>query len=1564
MGNKRANLSVPAGWSQQDRRFGESIKQNLDILQGQRGDKLDRAVTFRDLLDTGLVTLARGVTNFDGNASSVTIGTGLANLDIPPAPTNLTANGAFQNIILRWDLKLYAGHSHVQVWRHTSDEIASAKEIAQISGFTGVYADPVGSGSVFYYWVRAINENDIPGPFNSSSGTVGQTAVDADYMLTLLTDQITSSQLASTLEDRIDLIDAAATVQNSVAWQVAQEATARAAAITAEATARGTAITNEASARATAIAAEASARAAAISAIVSDIPIYDSTAAYAVDQVVRISNSNSKLYICIQAVSENSSVAITDTGYWKLYGDYDSIKSSTDTSAAAITEINTISATSSSAAATAIKALQSTVNDPTTGVSATAGALNTLSTAVNHTDTGLSATASDLTSLETALFEDLLSLDPWSSGANYAEGARVSHNQKAYRAIQASTSSSPKTPGVHTSYWALDTIGYSSAISQLSSRVTNDYATASSLTNLESATFSNLTGLSAYNSANSYSAGDRVTHGTGANKAIYTAVAASSSSNPQAPGNTSYWSQDSLASNAAMTAALAGKETSGAAASALTSANTYTDTNSASATEFSALETALYEDVVGVNAWTNSTSYAVGDRVYHDQKVWKASQANSGQTPANNSSYWTKDSVASSSALSTLNTEVFGTGASSSRIDTLESEVFDANGDGKLALASAFNTLESAVNHTDTGLAATATDLSSLETALFTDLLDLDAWSSSASYSVGARVSYNKKAYRAIQASSSSDPQTPGVHVNWSSTVNYSEGDRVVHTDSNNTTNIYRALLGNSNSDPSQNLTGSNPKWTLDPTAISTNFWSLDSIAYASAVSGLQSTLTEDYVEATDFSLLSTDVYQGAFGGKKWDSSTSFAQGDTVIHQGVAYIALANNTNSQPPNSNWQLSPLINSQTMTSYVAGQTGGLATSSALTQVRNDAYNNLTGVPDWSSSTSYAEGARVVHTDSNNTTKIYRALLSNSNADPSQNLTGSNPKWILDPTASSIALSNLSSKLTNDYTNTTSMNALLANKEDAGTASGLITTSEATAAETYATSTTVSAQYAAIFEKMTGANDWISTTSYAVDDRVIYETGTPPVKNLYRAKLASTGKNPLTQTAYWELDTVAYAGAVDSLYTDVNGSGGIVERVSGVELRLDDVNGDSTDISMEQKFSAQANDIGDLEAQYTVKVDANGYVSGFGLANTVNNATPSSEFFVNADRFAILPDRETSVDPAWASGVSYANGARVSYGGNLYLARFAHTSSSSSIPSPTSGYWVKGDLVPFVVQATGTYFTNPDNSQTYIPPGVYMNSAVIKHAAITAAQIGTVNADTINSGFVGADRIEGGSIVTSKLSIDNNHLTQDSNGELLLVTSNGSNGIKVENLSNDAVGTVFFAESGGYVSTSNQSLYMDPEDFVASTPWYQAPTPIVVMGSVVGYAGTTSLPQILSADMSGTKIKESGDYTFDFGASIIGGASSFSASTDGQLMMEVFEAPSGSSSYTNHTSAVSILKSIGNTPLSSFFTTVTINLTAGKNYRIRLYGYNRGISANTSSQLGWARRFVRVFRINKST
>lgn len=203
---RKSNLTVPPSWSAQDRRFGDSVKENLDVLLGHRGDALDRAVTFKDLLDTGIVTLARGVSLFGDTRDLVPSRDEIPNLDIPPAPTNLQASGAFQNIILTWDLSLYEGHSYVEVFRHTSDDISAATMVAQVSGFTGVYADPVGGGLTRYYWVRAVNQAGISGPFNSSTGTSGTTATDVSLVLNLLANQITNSELATELSTPIGKI--------------------------------------------------------------------------------------------------------------------------------------------------------------------------------------------------------------------------------------------------------------------------------------------------------------------------------------------------------------------------------------------------------------------------------------------------------------------------------------------------------------------------------------------------------------------------------------------------------------------------------------------------------------------------------------------------------------------------------------------------------------------------------------------------------------------------------------------------------------------------------------------------------------------------------------------------------------------------------------------------------------------------------------------------------------------------------------------------------------------------------------------------------------------------------------------------------------------------------------------------------------------------------------------------------------------------------------------------------------------------------------------------------------
>ena len=206
MSDFKDNAPVPVSWAGQDKRFAYTLKENVDVLTGNRGDPLDRAVTVRDLLDAGIIKLARGSNLFGNNGFELDPTILFPTLAVPPAPTNLEAAGAFQNILLEWDLQFYIGHAGVEIWRHTSDSLANATLVGTMTGMAGVYVDAVGSGQSFYYWVRAINRNSVYGPYNSSAGTLGETAIDVAFMLALLSGEITSSQLAADLSTPIGKI--------------------------------------------------------------------------------------------------------------------------------------------------------------------------------------------------------------------------------------------------------------------------------------------------------------------------------------------------------------------------------------------------------------------------------------------------------------------------------------------------------------------------------------------------------------------------------------------------------------------------------------------------------------------------------------------------------------------------------------------------------------------------------------------------------------------------------------------------------------------------------------------------------------------------------------------------------------------------------------------------------------------------------------------------------------------------------------------------------------------------------------------------------------------------------------------------------------------------------------------------------------------------------------------------------------------------------------------------------------------------------------------------------------
>lgn len=135
-------------------------------------------------------------------------GGGSINYSIPPTVTGLAVTGAFNSIFLEWDQPNYSNHAYTEIHRAEVDNLG----VAVLIGTTpaAVYADtpPDSSLSVtYYYWARNVSTSGVVGPFNATHGVQGATADDPGYLIELLSERITSGMLFQELSDRIDLID-------------------------------------------------------------------------------------------------------------------------------------------------------------------------------------------------------------------------------------------------------------------------------------------------------------------------------------------------------------------------------------------------------------------------------------------------------------------------------------------------------------------------------------------------------------------------------------------------------------------------------------------------------------------------------------------------------------------------------------------------------------------------------------------------------------------------------------------------------------------------------------------------------------------------------------------------------------------------------------------------------------------------------------------------------------------------------------------------------------------------------------------------------------------------------------------------------------------------------------------------------------------------------------------------------------------------------------------------------------------------------------------------------------
>ena len=113
-----------------------SMKEAQEIRLGRLGDPLDRAVTLRELVDSGMAKqLTERPFNPDGLTDFIPNDETIQDLSIPPAPTGLEASGAFTEVIVNWNPAQYSNHAFTEVWRSRDDEVGTAVLITTTSSF-------------------------------------------------------------------------------------------------------------------------------------------------------------------------------------------------------------------------------------------------------------------------------------------------------------------------------------------------------------------------------------------------------------------------------------------------------------------------------------------------------------------------------------------------------------------------------------------------------------------------------------------------------------------------------------------------------------------------------------------------------------------------------------------------------------------------------------------------------------------------------------------------------------------------------------------------------------------------------------------------------------------------------------------------------------------------------------------------------------------------------------------------------------------------------------------------------------------------------------------------------------------------------------------------------------------------------------------------------------------------------------------------------------------------------------------------------------------------------------
>lgn len=408
------------------------------LLETRTDEGVDRWLTWRDLVQNGIVTYQIGNRTIKGDSNVYfPVGGGSSDFSIPPTPENVTATGSLGTVFIEWTGNEYSNHAYAEVWRSAVNNLGTA--VLQGTSQSGIYVDSVGAKATYYYWVRFVSKADVKGSYQGTTGVTGVTSLSPSYVLEILENQINEDQLTATLNTRID------TYGNQIVTLQGQVAD------------------------------------------LSEAPTYSASETYATDDIVKYDGA---LY---RALSSTTGNVPTNTTYWLKIGDYTSVA---DAVAELVYDVGVLetSLTTTDGNLAAEVTARSTLAAQIRG-SYTGSDINSLTTGLLHSESQARATA------DTSLASSISVLSA-SKNRSYRQPAAPSGTAHAVGDIWFASTDNNRVYRWDGFNWVASddvriTANAAAIVTEQTARISGDNALATSITNLTSTVNSNLSTVNA-----------------------------------------------------------------------------------------------------------------------------------------------------------------------------------------------------------------------------------------------------------------------------------------------------------------------------------------------------------------------------------------------------------------------------------------------------------------------------------------------------------------------------------------------------------------------------------------------------------------------------------------------------------------------------------------------------------------------------------------------------------------------------------------------------------------------------------------------------------------------------------------------------------------------------------------------------------------------------------------------------------------------------------------------------------------------------------------------------------